>query len=158
MVKAQYFLLLSILMFTSCKDPVSNTSPITATEKWYFVVPQTESHADMTLNKHENDKISVSGNWKYDFYGNEITCNIMSGSAVKDTTHLVFNCSGTASYPPDSAGDIESSPFNLTMDGSFQNGHSSGNWQITFSDELWNEWAPEGVFTGQRETGSGVTD
>lgn len=53
---------------------------------------------------------------------------------------------------------IESSPFTLTMEGIFKNGNASGNWEISFSADEWNEWAPEGVFTGQRETGSGITD
>ena len=44
------------------------------------------------------------------------------------------------------------------MEGIFQNGQASGIWEISFSDEEWNAWAPEGVFTGQRETGSGITD
>ncbi len=156
MVKTRYLILL--LVFAYCKKPTSSNSPITATEKWYFTVPQTESIADILLNKHEDETFSVSGNWKYDFYGNIITCQIMSGNAVHDTTHFTISCSGTASYPPDSTGYVESSPFNLLMSGEFYNGHSSGNWQITFSDGVWNEWAPEGAFIGQRETGSGVTN
>ena len=146
------------LKHISCKNPVSSNSPVTVTEEWQLSVPQTKSNADISLQKHENGDISVSGNWMYNFYGNEITCTIMSGTLTKNTTKLIFNCSGTASYPPDSTGYKESSPFTLTMEGIFQNGQASGIWEISFSDEEWNAWAPEGVFTGQRETGSGITD
>lgn len=160
-MKKQPLFFISILLLLgtfSCKNPVSSNSPVTVTEEWQLSVPQTKSNADISLQKHENGDISVSGNWMYNFYGNEITCTIMSGTLTKNTTKLIFNCSGTASYPPDSTGYKESSPFTLTMEGIFQNGQASGIWEISFSDEEWNAWAPEGVFTGQRETGSGITD
>jgi hypothetical protein len=149
----------AICCFIYCaKDPVSSSSPVEATEEWKISVPSTSNYADISLNKHRDGAISCAGNWYYDFYGNNITCKIMTGTVVKDTTYLTFSCSGTASYPPDSSGNAESSGFTLTMTGHFTNGHSSGNWGIMFVDEEWNEWAPEGSFTGQIADGNGITD
>ena len=142
----------------SCGNPASDTaSAVTATETWHLTVPLIESSADIILQRHENNTVSVSGNWTYEFFGNEITCTIMNGSVTADTTPWVFNCTGTASYPPDSTGNKESSPFTLSLEGLFQGGTASGTWEIAFTDEVWNEWAPEGAFTGVRESGSGVT-
>lgn len=142
----------------SCSNPASDeTSLVTATETWHLAVPQEVSSADIVLEKHEDNTITVSGDWTYEFFGNMITCTIMTGTVSRDTSRLIFNCSGTASYPPDSTGYKESSPFTLSLTGTFQSGSASGSWEIAFSDEVWNEWAPEGVFTGARESGSGVT-
>jgi hypothetical protein len=140
------------------KDPVSTISPITATEEWKITVPSTLNNANMSLHEHRDGTLSCSGNWYYDFYGNDITCKIMNGGIVKDTAYLTFNCTGIASYPPDSSGSVESSAFTLTMKGTFKNGHASGTWDIGFVDEEWDGWAPEGVFNGERVTGDAVTD
>ena len=145
----------------SCSNPSSETtssSPVIATEAWHLAVPQEVSSADIILEKHENGDITVAGSWTYEFFGNGITCTIMNGTVTKDTSRLVFDCSGTASYPPDSTGNKESSPFTLSLVGNFLNGIASGNWEITFSDEEWDAWAPDGVFAGARESGSAVTE
>lgn len=159
MRQLQFIIFAVFCCLTFCaKDPVSSSSPIVETEEWKITVPSTSNYADISLNKHQNGAISCTGDWYYDFYGNDITCRIMTGTVGKDTTHLRFTCSGTASYPPDSSGYIESSGFTLTMAGHFTGGHSSGNWEIAFSDDEWNAWAPEGLFTGQIVSGDGVTD
>jgi hypothetical protein len=139
-------------------DPLSSGSPVTATEEWKITASTTSNNAKVSLNKHLNGAVSCSGNWYYDFYGHAITCKIMSGSIVKDSTYLTFDCSGTASYSSDSSVNSESSPFTLTIKGQFKNGISSGSWQIDFFKDEWNKGNPEGLFTGDKVTGDGVTE
>lgn len=142
----------------SCDDSVSN-SPVSATENWKLTVPDEESSANIELRKHEDGEISVRGDWTYEFYSYEITCTIMSGTVTKDSTKLKLNCSGKAAYPPDEkTGHIESSPFTLTLDGTFKNGKASGNWEISFSKEEWDGWVTDGTFNGSLTSGSDVTD
>ena len=152
------FLVLIVLFIFNCDDSVSSGSPVINTEEWELTVPQTQNYADVTIKKHENQSITCTGNWYYDFLGNKITCKMLSGTVEKDTSYLIFTCSGKASYPPDSAGNVESSGFDMKMDGHFKDGASSGKWEISFSKEEWNGWVSDGVFTGQRGDGDGITN
>jgi hypothetical protein len=157
------FVCVAVMAVLQCDDPgptsTSAPSPVVATEAWHVTVPQSLSYADIGLHRHENGSISCSGSWYYDFYGSDITCTIMSGSVTKDTSHLVLQCSGNASYPPDSSGYTESSGFQLTMSGRFMDGACAGTWEISFTDQEWDEWAPgPGDFDGARLEGDGVTE
>jgi len=83
----------------------------------------------------------------------------MSGTVEKTGTGYSVSCTGNAAYPPDDDGVIEASGFTLTMTGPFTNSTGSGSWSISFTDEEWNEWAPEpGVYSATRTDGSGVTE
>ncbi|HLV33397.1 MAG TPA: hypothetical protein VKY57_17650 [Chitinispirillaceae bacterium] len=147
------------LLTVACTDNQSSDSSVTATEKWELTIPETQNKADITLNLHENGKITCSGNWSYIFFGDTISCTIMSGTGQKDSSHLEFTCTGKASYPPNSSGYVESSPFTLNISGNFVNGDASGNWSIIFTNKDWQGWEPDpGKFSGSLLEGSSVTD
>jgi hypothetical protein len=149
---------LAVLLFTTCSKTPPSGPAVTAAEAWRIVESGTQNHASIDLKKNSGGAIACTGNWYYEFFGDDITCKIMQGSVRKDTSFLDFTCTGTASYPPDGTGYVESSGFTLRMSGQFKNGLSSGDWNIAFADTDWNEWAPEGVFSGQRQSGEGITE
>jgi hypothetical protein len=92
------------------------------------------------------------------FLEETVTCTFLTGSATVNDTSVSINVKGTASYPPDSTGCVESSPFNLIMTGGFNNGKASGTWEISFTKEDWMDWAPDGAFTGSLQQGNGITN
>lgn len=148
-----------LFLWVSCsEDPASSGSPVVTTEQWQLTEPTNGGTALLTINEHENGKLSCTGTWTYEFYGNAITCQIMRGTVLRDSINYTFNCSGTASYPPDEDGNVESSPFTLDMMGTFSEASAQGSWEIVFSDEYWSGWEPEpGSFSGSLLEGSGIT-
>lgn len=81
----------------------------------------------------------------------------MSGSAVIADSTVAISATGTASYPPDSSGQAETSAFTLDMGGVFKYKKARGEWEIHFSDTLWEGWVEPGEFSGSLSSGSGVT-
>ena len=155
------FLLLGIISIISvlCNNDPTSSPTVVNTEKWSLSVPSTSDSGSIEIMKHSDSSLTCAGNWYYEFYGYPVTCKIMSGSIIKDTSFLSLVCTGTAAYPPDSSGKVEASPFTLNISGKFKSGKASGDWQISFSDTVWNEWAPDpGKFTGKLQSGSGITD
>ncbi len=140
------------VLFLFCSNPTKeDSSPIVSSEQWHLVEPEYSDYADITINTHENGTSTCTGSWHYKFFGYAITCNIMNGTVTKDSTLFSFVCSGTAAYPPDSTGYVESSPFELKMHGEFKNGKSTGNWEISFSKSSWADWGIDGEFVGTKK-------
>ncbi len=150
--------MISVLLFVSCeKDPASSPA-VVSTEEWSVSdTKDMSSTATIFFDSLSNGTVAVSGKWVYNFYGNAVTCKFLSGSASIETTSVVINVTGIAGYPPDSSGSIESSPFNLTMNGVFNNGNSYGNWKISFTKATWDGWIENGSFNGSRKSGAGIT-
>ena len=151
---------ISLLFIVSCNNPSSsNGDAVVATESWHISDDGTDNYADIELKKSENGTTTCTGNWYYDFFGYTVTCAIMNGTVEKDGNSYTFNCTGTAAYPPDGDGYVESSDFSLQMTGQLAGGSGSGGWAISFADEEWDGWAPEpGSFTATLQSGSGVTE
>jgi hypothetical protein len=131
---------------------------VVASETWKFIdVATSQNWATLTLSKLSNGGVSSQGSFTYTFYGNTITCTSMSGTATIIDSSVSITTAGTAAYPPDTSGHVESSPFQLAFNGLFKNGISSGTWNITFTDSVWQGWISPGRFTGTLQSGSGVT-
>jgi hypothetical protein len=159
-LKVKYLIFGTIgILWVSCSNDPSSSAPVVSTEKWSLSVPSSSDSGSIEIMKHSDSSTTCTGNWYYEFFDYPITCKIMSGSVIKDTSFLSLICTGTAAYPPDSSGKVESSPFTLNISGNFKNGKASGDWQISFSDTVWNEWAPDpGKFTGKLQSGTGITN
>jgi hypothetical protein len=149
-------ILITALFIQCSKNPASASA--VASEAWKISEDGTQNYANITLSKLSNGAFSTQGSWYYTFFGYKITCVITSGSATIKDSSVNIMASGIASYPPDSTGTIDSSSFNLQMLGIFKAGSSQGTWQITFTDTTWNGWIKPGQFTGQRQSGEGVTE
>ncbi len=147
-----------LFLFVLCKNSATSYSPIASTETWRLAEPKTQNYAEVIINKHEDGSLSCTGVWFYTFWGNNVTCQIMNGSVKKNDFILTFDCSGTASYPPNKDGYEEKSDFVLIMTGQFSNGVSSGSWDIQFFKPSWNTFAPSGDFNGTKLDGTGVTE
>jgi hypothetical protein len=153
--KLNYLYTISTLisaLFLFCSNPIrEDSSPIVSSEQWHLVEPEYSDYADITISTHENGTSTCTGNWHYNFFSYAITCNIMNGTVTKDSTFYSFVCSGTAAYPPDSTGYVESSPFELKMKGNFINEKATGSWEISFSKKEWADWGIDGEFAGKRK-------
>ncbi|MBN2007930.1 hypothetical protein JW960_01145 [candidate division KSB1 bacterium] len=147
---------LLLLIVTHCsKDPTGPTT--VASETWLLNDVGTQNYCDLSFSKYDNGSVSVSGKWYYYFFGYRITCSFLSGSATVVDSSVTITASGTASYPPDSSGDADTSAFTLQMNGSFKAGKSRGGWEIHFADTLWEGWVDPGDFSGTIQSGSGIT-
>lgn len=144
-----------IISYRCSNDPAGPTA--TASETWLVNDVGTQNYCDLSFSKYDNGSVSVSGKWYYEFFGYRITCSFMSGSAVIVDSSVTISATGTASYPPDSSGLADTSPFTLQMDGSFKAGIARGEWEIHFADTLWEGWVDPGDFTGTIQSGSGIT-
>lgn len=148
------------LLFCGCGmvDPTGPSADVVTSETWKINDTESpENYADVVLSKLSDSTVRVSGKFIYDFWGYEITCKFLSGTASISDSNVTINVTGTASYPPDSSGSIESSSFNLLLNGIFRNGTSNGSWNITFSNADWQGWEPSGQFTGRLLTGTDIT-
>ena len=151
------FSIFCLLLINSCnKNPVGTI--IVATENWHLIVDNyIQDSVNLTLFKMEDSSVSAQGKWVYtDFWGDEITCPVMSGHAIKEDSSLSINAAGTAYFPPDSLGVKESSTFSLKIDGVFNNGQTRGTWGIYFTNPEWVD-SLSGNYTGTRRSGTGVT-
>lgn len=152
------FVMLSAMLLISCEDDPtsSSSSPVIKTENWKLTDDASVSnYANLNLYLHEDSSISCSGEWKYYYYYDTVTCSIMSGSVIDgDSTVIMTN--GLASYPPDSNGNTETSKFQMKMVGVFNNSISLGNWEISFSNDDWSAANQNGTFTGSLKDGEGV--
>jgi hypothetical protein len=148
-------LLLPVVTILCSSD--TNGPSVVASETWLLNDAGTQNYCDMTLSKHDDGSVSVSGEWHYEFFGYLIICSFMSGSAAIADSSVTISAAGIASYPPDSSGQADTSPFNLQMDGTFKAGKSRGEWEIHFSDTSWEGWVDPGSFTGTIQSGGGVT-
>jgi hypothetical protein len=145
--------ILSLTLYCS-NDPAGPSA--TASETWLINDVGTQNYCDLTFSKYDNGSVSVSGKWYYDFFGYRVTCSFMSGIASIADTSVSISASGTASYPPDSTGQAETSAFTMQMIGSFKAGKARGGWEIHFADTLWEGWIEPGDFTGTIQSGSGI--
>jgi hypothetical protein len=146
------------LVFFHCSNNSSTGPSAVASETWKLTdVGTNQNWATLTLSKLSNGGTSGQGSFIYTFYGYTITCSSMSGAATIADSSVSITMSGTAAYPPDSSGYVESSAFQLTMIGIFKNGACRGTWNISFTKASWQGWINPGTFTGARQNGSGVT-
>ena len=139
-----------------CSDNPANAT-VVASEQWRISDSDPRNYADITLSKMDNGTVSASGKWMYEFFGYQITCMFMNGIAAIADTSVAISANGTASYPPDSSGQADTSAFTLQMNGKFKAGTAKGTWEIHFADTLWEGWIDPGTFTGTLQSGSGVT-
>lgn len=157
-MKKIFFSVAACFIFFSCSNNNSTGPSAIASETWRVSdVATNQNLATLTLSKFSNGGVSGQGSFVYTFYGNTITCTSMSGAATMADSSLTITLSGSAAYPPDSSGYVESSAFQLTMDGIFKNGTCRGTWTITFTKPAWQGWVNPGRFTGTLQSGSGVT-
>ena len=156
-MKKVFFPVLACLILFGCSGNNPAGPSAVASETWKFVdVVISQNWATLTLSKLSNGGVSCQGSFTYSFYGNTITCASMSGTATIKDSSVSITMSGTAAYPPDSSGHVESSAFQLVLNGLFKNGISSGTWNITFTNSLWQGWVKPSSFTGALQSGSGV--
>ena len=157
-LKKIFFPVLACFVFFNCsKDNPAGPSAV-ASEKWKVTdVATNQNIATITLAKLSNGGASGQGSFIYQFYGETITCSFMSGAATIADSSVSVTLSGTAAYPPDSSGYVESSAFQLAMNGTFKNGACKGTWTITFTKTEWQGWVNPGRFTGTLQSGRGVT-
>ena len=144
--------------FAGCSDKNPASASVIASETWKLTdVATNQNWATVVLAKLSSGGVSAQGSFTYDFMGFTISCASMAGAAALagDSAHITV--SGTASYPPDTSGYVESSTFQLDLNGIFKNGISSGTWDIAFTDSAWQGWIDPGRFTGTLTGGSGVT-
>jgi hypothetical protein len=142
-----------------CADNgTGGSGSVTAAETWDLVEPETQNHATLTFSLYSDNTMTAQGEWVYVFSGNDITCAFLSGSVTSTDSLFAIRVSGSAAYPPDTAGNVESSAFTMVMEGVFQNGVAAGDWDIDFSKEEWQGWVETGRFSGSLRTGSGITD
>jgi hypothetical protein len=155
---AVIFSIVVATIFVQCsKDPTSSYTVVNS-EVWRLNDVGTQNYADITLSELSNGAYLAQGSWYYTFFGNKITCAIAGGSATIVDSAVNISASGTASYPPDSSGYFDSSPFNLQMTGIFKSGSSQGTWEIHFADTSWEGWIDPGHFSGTKQSGTGVTE
>jgi hypothetical protein len=144
--------------FSSCSGKNPASASITASETWKLTdVVTNQNWTTVVIAKLSDGGVSAKGSFTYDFMGYAISCASMAGAATLagDSAHITV--AGTASYPPDTSGFVESSMFVLTLKGLFKNNVSSGTWNIAFTDSAWQGWIDPGRFTGSLIGGSGVT-
>ena len=144
--------------FSGCSDKNPASASVTASETWKLTdVATNQNWATVVLSKLTSGGVSAQGSFTYNFMGYTISCASMSGAAALagDSAHITV--SGTASYPPDTSGQVASSTFQLAINGLFKNSVSSGTWNIAFTDSSWQGWINPGRFTGALTAGSGVT-
>jgi hypothetical protein len=146
------------VIFLFCGKDSPTGLPVVASETWLLVYPGGggQRNAEICLSKHTDSSVSVNGTWNYGFYGYLIT-GTMSGTAAIIDSSVTINTWGTASYPPDSSGEVESSGFNLQMSGNFIDSAAQGTWEIHFDNPDWEGWIDPGTFIGQLQNGIGVT-
>jgi hypothetical protein len=153
-----YLLATALLFLINCDNDPTSSPTVVTTETWKIVDSDDPlSKADLTFNSLSNSTVSVSGKWTYIFWEETVTCTFLTGSATVNDTSVSINVKGTASYPPDSTGYVESSPFTLIMTGGFNKGKASGTWEISFTKEDWMDWGTDGAFTGTLQQGNGIT-
>jgi hypothetical protein len=154
-----YILLITAcFVFFNCSNNNPTGPSAVASETWKLTdVATNQNLATLTLSKLSNGGVSGQGSFIYTFYGYAITCSSMSGAATMVDSSVSITLSGTAAYPPDSSGYVESSAFQLTMDGIYKSGACRGTWNIAFTKASWQGWINPGTFTGARQSGSGVT-
>lgn len=147
-----------LLFIVNCDNAPTSSPTVVSTENWKLSdADDPTSKADFTLNSLSNGTVSVGGKWVYHWSYGTVTCTFLTGNATVKDTSVSINVKGTASYPPDSKGNVESSPFTLTMAGGFNKGKASGTWEISFTNEDWKDWGTDGAFTGTLQQGSGIT-
>ena len=156
-MKKLLFFVAVCLAFLRCSDNNPAAASVVASETWRINDVGTQNYADLTMSLLSDSSVVIRGKWYYDFYGNEITCTFMNGSAAVNDTTVSMTASGAAAYPPDSSGYVESSGFTLQMQGTFKDGTSRGTWDISFTKQEWQGWIDPGTFTGTLQSGGGVT-
>jgi hypothetical protein len=157
---ARKYAVLSVVfpvLFLFCGKDTPTGLPVVASETWHIsYTGGPQNYAEISLSKHTDSSVTVQGTWHYNFYGYIIT-GTMSGTATIIDSSVTINTWGTASYPPDSSGAVESSGFNLQMSGNFIDSTAQGTWEIHFDNTDWEGWIDPGTFTGQLQNGIGVT-
>jgi hypothetical protein len=152
---ATRFLPVLSILFGCGGDP---TSTVVTTETWKLSdAANANNYANIAFEKYQDNSIGVKGVWYYGFFGSKITCKLTNGSATVDDTMVTITAQGTASYPEDSSGIADASACLLQMAGVFKAGVAKGTWSVRFSDSTWNDWVNPGNFTGQLQSGGGVT-
>lgn len=143
------------LLFSACAENPAVSPPI-ASEKWRLNDGGTRSQFDMSLNKFSNGAYSATGSVYCDLYGSVITGAIQTGHTTIAETEVSIRAQGTAQYPGSAAGNGPSE-FTLRIDGTFSAGSSHGTWQIDFTGSDLQGRFSSGSFSGQLQSGSGVT-
>jgi hypothetical protein len=156
--KCVLFSIVVPVIFLFCSKDAPTGLPVVASESWLLTYPGGvgQRGADLYFSKHTDSSVSVYGTWNYDFYGSQITGSINGTATIIDSA-VTISTRGTASYPADSFGHVESSAFTLQMSGNFIDSVAQGTWEIHFDDSLWEGWIDPGTFSGILQSGSGVT-
>jgi hypothetical protein len=157
-MKKKLFLVVACFISFYCSNDNPAGPSAVASETWRVTdVATNQNLATVTLSRLSNGGTAGQGSFIYQFYGETITCSSMSGAATIADSSVSMTLSGTAAYPPDSSGFVESSAFQLAMNGTFKNGACKGTWTITFTKTEWQGWVNPGRFTGTLQSGRGVT-
>ena len=152
------FILSVIFIFTltACDDDNGGTNPELpiATEDWISIVDQGAGSGDWKFEMWGDSTVTVRGDWIYDEgTPDEIQCPFTNGQAEIQGQNISFTASGTAYF---TATPAVSSPFNLEVDGTTNNGQGNGTYTITFAAQGWPD-PLTGTWTGTRDSGSGIT-
>jgi hypothetical protein len=157
-MKYVYGILIFIsFIFYACNDSSVNQLAAITSETWHLIEDgNIHDSVNLTLYKMEDSSLSVSGNWVYvDYWDDVITCPMMSGYAVREDSSLLITTTGTAYFPPDSLGIVDTSPFTLTVKGVFINSQSRGSWSIEMTSDYGID-SLSGYFTGTRISSVGA--
>lgn len=159
-----FALVASLVALCSCNSvkDILALSPVVAGERWVLIQAHPGGISDtavIRLKKHADGLISSEAVWHYDFNGNAIDCDFMSGTGIMLGSVLTVKGDGKGYYVSEPA---ENSTFKMTFVGDLIENPLGLTWagfaRITFSDPTWDSWAPDSVvFAGVPDSGSGVT-
>jgi hypothetical protein len=151
MLKRALLLSVGLSFCINCGGNNPSGPSVTASETWRLLDVATNYHLDITLYKLSNGAVSASGSTQFNYFGDIISCAFSNGTAVIIDTSVTIEGRGIASYM------TKSSAFDLIVSGTFRDSAAHGTWRVTFTDTSWNGWVGPGSFTGQMQSGGGVT-
>ena len=144
-----------LFAFTGCnKDNKNSTGPDNqeiASENWDIIIDGGEGTGTMELTMVEDSTVTAAGEFIIE---GDISSSFVVGAANIDGTQFTLTATGTAAFVEEPS---ITSPFTLTLDGTVDNGESSGYYIITYSAP---EWPPQvsGSWTGILVSGGGITN
>jgi len=106
------------------------------TEQWVSTQDSDQGSGNWTFTKESDGTITVDGNWVYSYSGQDVTCPFTDGPVTISDSSISFTATGTATNPSAPSG-YQTSPFELSVSGTTNNGTGSGSYTITFSTSGW---------------------
>jgi len=153
-----YSLIILSVLLSNCKKeestPVASVAAtIVATEDWTFIIDSDSNNNGHQIHTKKSDgSITSSGSWTYQ----GTVCPFQDALLLINDTIVSFTATGTATNPAAPAG-YNTSPFTLKVNSVAHNGKSYETYNIVFTTFGWPP-SLNGISTGKRNSGSGVTN